>query len=148
MPKDLPGISGIGHTRWATHGGVTDAMPIPTCDGSGKIAIVHNGIIENYVSLKEMLEKEGAVFVSETDSEVIAHLVAYHYDGDLEVALKAALRHLKGTYGIAGIHADEPGRIVGARNGSPLVARRRRRRDAPGQRRDGHARAYQPASCT
>lgn len=121
VPKDLPGSSGIGHTRWATHGGVTDANAHPHVDNSGKIAIVHNGIIENYLPLKEMLEKEGAVFKSETDSEVIAHLVAYHYDGDLELALKAALGHMRGTYGIAAMHADEPGRIVGARNGSPLV---------------------------
>jgi len=121
VPKDLPGNFGIGHTRWATHGGVTDANAHPHLDSAGKVAIVHNGIIENYLPLKEMLEKEGAVFLSETDSEVIAHLVAYHYDGDMEAALKAALRHLKGTYGIAAMHADEPGRIVGARNGSPLV---------------------------
>jgi len=121
VPKDLPGNYGIGHTRWATHGGVTDANAHPHLDTAGRIAIVHNGIIENYTALKEMLEKDGAVFLSETDSEVIAHLVAYHYDGDLELALKAALKHLKGTYGIAAIHADEPGRIVGARNGSPLV---------------------------
>jgi len=121
VPKDLPGTCGIGHTRWATHGGVTDANAHPHVDGSGRIAIVHNGIIENSAALKEMLEKEGARFASETDSEVIAHLVAYYYDGDLEAALKAALGHLRGTYGIAAIHADEPGRIVGARNGSPLV---------------------------
>jgi len=121
VPKDLPGNYGIGHTRWATHGGVTDINAHPHTDTSGRVAIVHNGIIENYTSLKEMLEKDGAVFVSETDSEVIAHLVSYHYEGDLEAALKKALRHLKGTYGIAAIHADEPGRIVGARNGSPLV---------------------------
>lgn len=121
VPKDLPGHCGIGHTRWATHGGVTDANAHPHCDGSGKVAIVHNGIIENYMALKGMLEHEGASFKSDTDSEVIAHLIAYHYDGDLEAALKAALKHLKGTYGIACVHADEPGRIVGARNGSPLV---------------------------
>jgi len=121
VPKDMPGTCGIGHTRWATHGGVTDANAHPHADSSGKVAIVHNGIIENYTALKEMLQTDGAVFKSDTDSEVIAHLVAYHYAGDLETALKAALRHLKGTYGIAAIHADEPGRIVGARNGSPLV---------------------------
>jgi len=121
VPKDMPGTCGIGHTRWATHGGVTDANAHPHADSSGKVAIVHNGIIENYTALKEMLEADGAVFKSDTDSEVIAHLVAYHYAGDLETALKAALRHLKGTYGIAAIHAEEPGRIVGARNGSPLV---------------------------
>lgn len=121
VPKDLPGHCGIGHTRWATHGGVTDANAHPHGDSSGKVAIVHNGIIENYMALKGMLEHEGARFRSDTDSEVIAHLIAYHYDGDLEAALKAALKHLKGTYGIACVHADEPGRIVGARNGSPLV---------------------------
>ncbi|MBP7095828.1 MAG: glutamine--fructose-6-phosphate transaminase (isomerizing) [Spirochaetia bacterium] len=121
VPKDLPGTCGIGHTRWATHGGVTDANAHPHCDASGKVAVVHNGIIENHVALRETLEKEGAVFKSETDSEVIAHLVAFYYKGDLEEALRAALRHLTGTYGIACIHSDEPGRIVGARNGSPLV---------------------------
>ena len=121
VPKDMAGHAGIGHTRWATHGEVNDINAHPHLDSSGKVAIVHNGIIENYVSLKEMLEKKGVVFVSETDSEVIAHLVAYHYQGELEAAVKAALGHLKGTYGIAVIHADEPGRIVGARNGSPLV---------------------------
>ncbi|MBN1520458.1 MAG: glutamine--fructose-6-phosphate transaminase (isomerizing) [Spirochaetales bacterium] len=121
VPKDLPGHCGIGHTRWATHGGVSDVNAHPHTDNSGKLAVVHNGIIENYLSLKEMLEKEGAVFRSETDSEAIAHLIAYNYEGDLEAALKASLGHLKGTYGIACVHADEPGRIVGARNGSPLV---------------------------
>ncbi|MFH2116178.1 MAG: glutamine--fructose-6-phosphate transaminase (isomerizing) [Spirochaetota bacterium] len=121
VPKEMAGHSGIGHTRWATHGEVNDINAHPHLDSSGKVAIVHNGIIENYVSLKEMLEKKGVVFVSDTDSEVIAHLVAYLYRGDLEAAVKAALGHLKGTYGIAVMHADEPGRIVGARNGSPLV---------------------------
>jgi len=121
VPKDLPGHCGIGHTRWATHGGVTDANAHPHVDSTGKVAVVHNGIIENYLSLKEMLEKDGVVFKSETDSEVIAHLIAYYYEDDLEGAVKSALRHLKGTYGIAALHADEPGRIVGARNGSPLV---------------------------
>jgi glucosamine--fructose-6-phosphate aminotransferase (isomerizing) len=85
------------------------------------VAVVHNGIIENYRALREMLAKEGVPFASETDSEVIPHLVAKYYQGDLEAAVKAALVHLEGTYGIAVIHADEPGRIVGARNGSPLV---------------------------
>lgn len=121
VPKDMAGHAGIGHTRWATHGAVNDINAHPHLDSSGKVAIVHNGIIENYVSLKEMLEQKGVVFISETDSEVIAHLVAYLYQGDLELAVKAALGHLKGTYGIAVMHADEPHRIVGARNGSPLV---------------------------
>ncbi len=121
VPKDFPGSWGIGHTRWATHGAVTDRNAHPLLDNSGRIACVHNGIIENYRALREMLEGEGVVFQSETDSEVIPNLVAKYYEGDLESAVKAALANLQGTYGIAVIHAAEPGRIVGARNGSPLV---------------------------
>jgi glucosamine--fructose-6-phosphate aminotransferase (isomerizing) len=121
VPRDMAGSWGIGHTRWATHGGVTEANTHPHFDASGKIAVVHNGIIENSGALHGMLAKEGVVFASETDTEVIPHLVAKYYEGDLEAAVKAALVHLEGTYGIAVIHADEPGRIVGARNGSPLV---------------------------
>jgi glucosamine--fructose-6-phosphate aminotransferase (isomerizing) len=121
VPKDFPGNWGIGHTRWATHGGVTEANAHPHLDASGKIAVVHNGIIENWRALREMLEAEGVVFRSETDSEVIPNLIAKYWHGDLEQAVRSALAHLEGTYGIAVIHADEPGRIVGARNGSPLV---------------------------
>ncbi len=117
----VSGACGIGHTRWATHGGVTDRNAHPHCDGSGKIAVVHNGIIENYPALKTRLEAEGVVFKSETDSEVLAHLIAHYYEGDLEKAVRSALRQIQGTYGIAVLHADEPGRIVGARHGSPLV---------------------------
>jgi glucosamine--fructose-6-phosphate aminotransferase (isomerizing) len=121
VPKDMAGSWGIGHTRWATHGGVTHANTHPHFDASGKIAVAHNGIIENYRALREMLSKDGVVFYSETDTEVIPNLVARYYEGDLEAAVKSALVHLEGTYGIAVIHADEPLRIVGARNGSPLV---------------------------
>ncbi|MFW5744259.1 MAG: glutamine--fructose-6-phosphate aminotransferase, partial [Spirochaetota bacterium] len=121
LPEKVDGETGIGHTRWATHGGVTDVNAHPHTDGSGKIAIVHNGIIENYASLREKLEEDGYRFITETDSEVIAHLIASLYDGDLERALKQAVTLLKGTYGIAAMHVDEPGRLVGARNGSPLV---------------------------
>lgn len=121
IPAALDGSWGIGHTRWATHGGVTLANAHPHTDTSGKIAVVHNGIIENHHSLKAMLEKKGHVFVSETDTEVIPHLIAEYYRGDLLEAVKAAIQNLQGTYGIACIHADELGRIVGARNGSPLV---------------------------
>jgi glutamine---fructose-6-phosphate transaminase (isomerizing) len=121
VPESLGGNFGIGHTRWATHGGVTDANAHPHTDMSGKIAIVHNGIIENYIALKDKLVKEGVIFKSETDSEVIAHLVAFFYRGDLEKAVKSALSQLKGTYGVAVIHQDHPMTIVGARNGSPLV---------------------------
>jgi len=120
VPQDMAGVWGIGHTRWATHGGVTEANTHPHFDASGKIAVVHNGIIENYRALREMLVKEGVVFKSETDTEVIPNLVAKYYEGSLEAAVKAALVHLQGTYGIAVIHADEPNRIIGARNGSPL----------------------------
>ena len=121
VPKDMAGTWGIGHTRWATHGGVTQSNAHPHFDSSGKIAVAHNGIIENHRALREMLRQEGVAFYSETDTEVIPNLVAKYYEGDLEAAVKAALVHLQGTYGIAVIHADEPGRIVGARNGSPLV---------------------------
>ncbi len=121
IPEDLDGQWGIGHTRWATHGGVTEANAHPHTDISGKIAVVHNGIIENHKTLRTVLEKKGYLFKSETDTEVIPHLIASYYEGDLLTAVLAALQHLEGTYGIACIHADEPGRIVGARNGSPLI---------------------------
>jgi glucosamine--fructose-6-phosphate aminotransferase (isomerizing) len=87
----------------------------------GKIAIAHNGIIENYSALREMLTKEGIKFASETDSEVIAHLISKYYDGNLARTVRTILPILKGTYGLIAIHADEPNTIVGARNGSPLV---------------------------
>jgi len=121
VPEGLTGSCGIGHTRWATHGEVTDRNAHPHTDGTGKLAIVHNGIIENYTSLKEMLREKGHVFLTDTDSEVIAHLISDRYRGDLEKAVKESVPLLKGTYGIVSAHADEPGLIVGARNGSPLV---------------------------
>ena len=121
VPSDMPGCYGIGHTRWATHGEVNDLNAHPHADTSGKITIVHNGIIENYISIRKKLQNEGVKFITETDSEVIAHLVAKFYDGDLERAVKEALKHVKGTYGIVAIHADEPCKLIGARNGSPLV---------------------------
>ncbi len=121
VPQDMPGTFGIGHTRWATHGEVNDINAHPHLDDSGKIAIVHNGIIENYLSLKEMLISEGYEFKTETDSEVIAHLLVDRYDGDLEKAVRETVLLLKGTFGIVAVHADEPGKMVGARNGSPLV---------------------------
>ena len=121
VPEGLDGGYGIGHTRWATHGEVNDRNAHPHVDKSGKIAICHNGIIENYLALREKLISEGYEFITETDSEVIAHLIAYNYKGDIVTAVQASIPLLKGTYGIVCIHADEPGRIVGARNGSPLV---------------------------
>jgi glucosamine--fructose-6-phosphate aminotransferase (isomerizing) len=121
IPDDLAGSYGIGHTRWATHGVVNDTNAHPHTDCSGKIAIAHNGIIENFESLKEILCSEGHAFRTETDTEVIAHLIGKYYDGDLEKAVREAVSLLRGTYGIVCVHADEPRRIVGARNGSPLV---------------------------
>jgi glucosamine--fructose-6-phosphate aminotransferase (isomerizing) len=121
VPSDLQGSYGIGHTRWATHGEVTDINAHPHVNCTGDIAIAHNGIIENYAALKEKLISEGHMFRSETDSEVIAHLVSTFYEGDLELAVKKTLKLLKGTYGIVCIHAKEPNKIVGARNGSPLI---------------------------
>ena len=113
--------SGIAHTRWATHGAPTEDNAHPHADCTGKIALVHNGIIENFAELKLWLEKSGHKFVSETDTEVLAHLVEEYYEGDLVAAVRASLRHLRGTYGIAAIHASEPGVIVAARLGSPIV---------------------------
>lgn len=121
VPGDLAGKQGIGHTRWATHGQVNDVNAHPHLDCTGKIALVHNGIIENYVSLKEKLVSEGHTFASETDSEVIVHLVEKYFKGDLEEAVKQALSLLEGTYGIICVHRDLPGQMVGARNGSPLI---------------------------
>ncbi|MFW5769411.1 MAG: glutamine--fructose-6-phosphate aminotransferase, partial [Spirochaetota bacterium] len=111
VPDDFPGSFGIGHTRWATHGEVNDVNAHPHTDTTGKIAIVHNGIIENYTSLREMLVSEGDIFVTDTDSEVIAHLIGKYYEGNLEKAVRRAVSLVKGTYGIACVHADEPKRI-------------------------------------
>jgi len=121
VPPGVSGVFGIGHTRWATHGGVTDRNAHPHPDGEGKIAVVHNGIIENYMALKEILQGEGYQFVSETDSEVLSHLISKFYKGDLEEAVRETLALVKGTYGIIVMHRDNPDQLVGARNGSPLV---------------------------
>ncbi|MEO1856260.1 MAG: glutamine--fructose-6-phosphate transaminase (isomerizing) [Rubritalea sp.] len=112
---------GIAHTRWATHGPPTQVNAHPHPAGDGRIALVHNGIIENYRSLKSKLEAQGHIFLSDTDSEVLAHLVDSYYDGDLFAALSAALKEVNGTYGIACICADEPGTLLVARRGSPIV---------------------------
>lgn len=117
----IDGLCGIGHTRWATHGEVNDTNAHPHCDDSGDVVLVHNGIIENYVGLKTKLVNEGHTFITDTDTEIIAHLIAREYEGDLETALLKVLPLLKGTYGLAVMHKKEPGKIVGARNGSPLV---------------------------
>ena len=118
------GSLGIAHTRWATHGGVTESNAHPHRDdaklGHG-IAIIHNGIIENYATLKRYLEEKGHVFTSETDTEVLAHLIGELYRGDLEKAVQAALREVTGAYAIAVVCAKEPDVLVVARKGSPLM---------------------------
>jgi glucosamine--fructose-6-phosphate aminotransferase (isomerizing) len=116
----LEGVTGIAHTRWATHGApVTDnAHPIFSRDA---LALVHNGIIENYESLREMLRGKGYEFVSQTDTEVIAHLIHSLYRGDLFAAVREAIAQLHGAYAIAVLHKDQPHTVVGARQGSPLV---------------------------
>jgi glucosamine--fructose-6-phosphate aminotransferase (isomerizing) len=115
------GSLGIAHTRWATHGEPNTVNAHPHTDCTKRIAVVHNGIIENYSTIKTKLQQEGHVFTTDTDTEVIAHLIEKFYNGNLETAVAAALRHLTGTYGIAVISSDEPRKIVGARHGSPLV---------------------------
>jgi glutamine---fructose-6-phosphate transaminase (isomerizing) len=115
------GRTGISHTRWATHGAATDTNAHPHVGGNGEVAVVHNGIIENYSVLKIQLEADGFVFRSQTDTEVVAHLIAKHLNGDLVDAVRSALAHLKGTYGLAVVSPRFPGLIVGARLGSPLV---------------------------
>ena len=119
--KELPATMGIGHTRWATHGRPSEANAHPHIDCEGKIAIVHNGIIENYVQLRDELKAEGHAFRSETDTEVVAHLLEKYYDGDLVAAMTKTVTRLEGAYGIAAIHVDHPDQIVVTRKDSPIV---------------------------
>ena len=127
--QKLPGTTGIGHTRWATHGGVTDANAHPHISSDKKIAMIHNGVIENYVGIKKFLQTKGYTFSSETDTEALCNLIAYHYQKEpahaegsrfLE-AVRKTLRHVEGTYGIAVMCGDCPAEIVSARKGSPLI---------------------------
>ena len=118
--EGLKGTTGIAHTRWATHGGPVVANAHPHIAG-GRIALVHNGIIENYAELREELKAEGVQFESQTDTEVLAQLVNHFYRGDLLEAVKASLERVRGAYAIAVFSKEEPGRMVGARQGSPLV---------------------------
>ena len=114
-------VSGIAHTRWATHGRVTEENAHPHDDTSGRVQVVMNGIVENWTELKRRLVDEGAEFTSETDTEVVAHLVASHYDGDIVEAVRLAYNELRGHYSLVIMHADEPDVIVGARKECPLV---------------------------
>ena len=132
VKQPAKGETGIGHTRWATHGPPTDANAHPHLDQSAKIALVHNGVIENHQHLKERLLAKGHKFVSQTDTEVLAHLIGDQYDqvhaehpnangSTLTEAVRRALKDVVGTYGIVVVHADHPDQIVGARRGSPLL---------------------------
>ncbi len=127
--KPIQGSLGLGHTRWATHGGVTDANAHPHSDQSGKLALIHNGVIENHQKLREELTAHGHTFQSETDTEVLAHLIGAIFDqmpgertkAKLLDALRRALRQVTGTYGLGLIHLDVPDVVIAARRGSPLI---------------------------
>jgi glutamine---fructose-6-phosphate transaminase (isomerizing) len=113
--------AGIGHTRWATHGRVTEANCHPHDDSSGRVHVVLNGIVENWVELRQKLERDGAAFTSETDAEAVAHLISARYEGSLVDAVRAAYGELRGHYAFVAVHADEPGMLVAARKECPLV---------------------------
>jgi glutamine---fructose-6-phosphate transaminase (isomerizing) len=117
----VDGWYGIGHTRWATHGRPTEENAHPHRDSKGDIVVVHNGIVENYLVLKHELESEGHVFTTETDTEIIPHLIEKHFQGNLEDAVRAAVRQLRGVFALAAISRLDPGKIVAARNGPPVV---------------------------
>ena len=128
--RHFTGTTGIGHTRWATHGGVTDANAHPHISSDGKFALIHNGVIENYSQIKKFLLTKGYTFLSETDTEVLCNLVAYHYAKEIAdnnghnrllESVRKALRHVEGTYGIAVLCVDFPGEMVAARKASPLI---------------------------
>src|SRR4051812_30602774 len=126
----LTGTYGMGHTRWATHGGVTDANAHPHLSSDGKVALIHNGVIENYSKIKKFLLSKGYTFQSETDTEVLCNLIAYHYakepaatgtESRFVESVRKTLRHAEGTYGIVVMAVDAPGELVTARKGSPLI---------------------------
>ncbi len=122
LQTDRPtGTVGIGHTRWATHGAPTTSNAHPHTSDDGRIAVIHNGIIENSTSIRKALARRGHTFTSETDTEVLAHLIGEYYQGSLEEAVASALRDVDGAYGIAVVSADEPDLLVAARKGSPLL---------------------------
>lgn len=121
VPEKNKAKSGIGHTRWATHGKVTDENAHPHVSNCGKISIVHNGIIDNYIALKEELIEQGYTFDSDTDSEVLVHLIHSNLENDPVVAVQKSIARLDGTYGIGVIFTDYPDMLIGARNGSPLI---------------------------
>ena len=117
----IEGSYGIGHTRWATHGRPTEENAHPHRDCTGQIVVVHNGIVENYLSLKQQLQDEGHKFVTETDTEVIAHLVEKYFTGNLESAVRTAVKQLTGVFALAVLASSDPNKIVAARSGPPVV---------------------------
>jgi glucosamine--fructose-6-phosphate aminotransferase (isomerizing) len=119
--QPLEGTFGIGHTRWATHGRPTEENAHPHRDCTGNLVVVHNGIVENYLTLKHTLEAEGHTFKTDTDTEVIAHLVEKYFEGNLEQAVRAAVKQVTGVFALAVISSSDPNKIVAARNGPPVV---------------------------
>jgi glutamine---fructose-6-phosphate transaminase (isomerizing) len=117
----IQGNCAIAHTRWATHGEPTEANAHPHRDGAEEVFVIHNGIIENFFAIKKNLEKRGVVFKSETDTEVLAHLISLNFEGSLSEAVRTTMSQVEGTFGIAVIHRRMPGEIVVARRGSPLI---------------------------
>ena len=117
----IRGRAGLGHTRWATHGEPSDVNSHPQVSASGRIAVVHNGIIENYVQIKEFLQSRGVEFVSQTDTEVVAHLLEYYYRGDILEAVTKVLHRIEGAYALGILCADCPDRLIAARKDSPLI---------------------------
>jgi glutamine---fructose-6-phosphate transaminase (isomerizing) len=119
--KPLAGLYGIGHTRWATHGRPTEENAHPHRDCKGEIVVVHNGIVENYLALRKQLTAEGHAFKTETDTEVVAHLIEKHLNGNLENAVRAALKQISGVFAVSVIASSDPNKIVAARSGPPVV---------------------------
>lgn len=119
--ETMPGCAGIGHTRWATHGAPSDRNAHPHTNGSGTIAVVHNGIIENYIPLKKKMQDRGYQFVSETDTEVLAHLIDYYYKGNPLEAITKVLHRVEGSYALGILFSDHPDVIYAARKDSPLI---------------------------
>ena len=119
--KKCPGTVGIGHTRWATHGAPTDVNAHPHLSNDNKFAVVHNGIIENYMTLREELTENGYHFESQTDTEVIVHLIEMYYKGDMKKALLKTCARLRGSYAVGVICTEEPEKIYVAREASPLI---------------------------
>ena len=118
---DLPGVCGIGHTRWATHGAPTVTNAHPHLSDDGVFAVVHNGIIENYAELREELRGRGFTFHSETDTEVVVHLLDYYYKGDLKAAVMKTVSRLNGSYALGVVCADHPGELIAVKSASPLI---------------------------